>query len=283
MFNVAMLQISSFGLGQIANVEKGIEFCYKARDLGADIILFPEMWNIGYTLFDPENPNMTIKSWESEAIDINSGFIKQFQETAKELEVAIALTYLEKHSPKPRNTVSVINRFGEIILNYSKVHTCDFGLEACCNSGDEFHVTVLDTKNGKVKIGIMICFDREFPESARLLMLKEAEIILVPNSCELDQNRIAQIKSRAFENMVGIAVANYPAPKDNGHSIAVDGIAFDEQGKSRNMVLGEGDEKEDIIVASFDLERLRKYREEEVWGKKYRKPSVYKTICETAK
>ena len=63
----------------------------------------------------------------------------------------------------------------------------------------------------------MICFDREFPESARILMLKGAEIILTPNACEMEDNRICQFKTRAYENMVGVVLANYAAPQQNGH------------------------------------------------------------------
>ena len=52
----------------------------------------------------------------------------------------------------------------------------------------------------------MICFDREFPESARILMLKGAEIILVPNACPMEINRISQLRARAFENMLGLVL-----------------------------------------------------------------------------
>ncbi|MFT8344266.1 carbon-nitrogen hydrolase family protein [Clostridium beijerinckii] len=77
-------------------------------------------------------------------------------------------------------------------------------------------------------MGAMICYDREFPESARILMLKGAEIILVPNACPMEINRISKLRSRAYENMVGIATVNYPKgkPDCNGHSSAFDGIAY---------------------------------------------------------
>jgi predicted amidohydrolase len=72
----------------------------------------------------------------------------------------------------------------------------------------------------------MICFDREFPESARILMLKGAEVILTPNACEMEDNRICQFKTRAMENMVGVALTNYASPQENDHSCAFDGISF---------------------------------------------------------
>ena len=54
----------------------------------------------------------------------------------------------------------------------------------------------------------MICYDREYPESARILMLKGAEVILVPNDCGSMQPRIRALSTRAYENMVAVAMAN---------------------------------------------------------------------------
>lgn len=68
----------------------------------------------------------------------------------------------------------------------------------------------------------MICFDREQPESASILMLKDAESILTPNACGLDELRLDQFKVRAWENVVGVAMANYPEPDQNGRSVAYD-------------------------------------------------------------
>ena len=45
---------------------------------------------------------------------------------------------------------------------------------------------------GEVKVGAMICYDREFPESARIMMLKGAELILVPNACPMEINRLSR-------------------------------------------------------------------------------------------
>ena len=74
----------------------------------------------------------------------------------------------------------------------------------------------------------MICFDREFPESARILMLQGAELILTPNACPMEINRLAQLRGRAYENMLAIATCNYPAgvPDCNGGSTVFDGVAY---------------------------------------------------------
>ena len=95
-------------------------------------------------------------------------------------------------------------------MTYVKVHTCDFDQEAILTLGDDFYVCTLNTNRGDVRVGGMICFDREFPESARILMLKGAELILTSNACKLEANPIGQFRARAFEVMVGVVMTNYP-------------------------------------------------------------------------
>jgi predicted amidohydrolase len=271
---VALLQINSNGADQSSNLSKGMRFCRQAAQLGADIALYPEMWNIGYTPFDHEEPD-SLKEWQNRAIDRDSDFVKIHQELAVELNMALALTYLEKWPGSPRNVVSLIDRYGAIQFTYAKVHTCDFDpMEAALTPGEDFLVTSLNTTKGDVKIGALICYDREFPESARILMLKGAELILTPNACELEINRLSQCRSRAFENMVALAMANYPNPQCNGHSLAFDGIAFDDNG-SRDMLVVEAGQTEGVYLAKLDLDALREYRQKETWGNAFRKPDRY--------
>ena len=99
--------------------------------------------------------------------------------------------------------MTVFDRHGREVLTYAKVHTCDFGDECRLTPGDGFYTAELDTKNGPVAIGAMICYDREFPESARVLMLQGAEVILVPNACPMEVNRLSQLRARAFESHGG--------------------------------------------------------------------------------
>jgi predicted amidohydrolase len=127
----------------------------------------------------------------------------------------------------------------------------------------------------------MICFDREFPESARILMLKGSELILTPNACELEANRIGQFRTRAFENMLVAAMSNYAIPQENGHSAAFDGIAFKQTG-ARDTCLVQADGHEGIYLAEFDLDLLRAYRASEVWGNAYRKPGRYGVLTSPA-
>ena len=144
--------------------------------------------------------------------------------------------------------------------------------------GEAFYVTDLDTAQGIVKVGAMICYDREFPESARILMLQGAELILVPNACPMEINRLSQLRARAYENMLAVATCNYPedVPDCNGRSTVFDGVAYlpDEAG-SRDMCILEADNSEGIYIAELDLEQLRDYRKSEVHGNAYRHPQKY--------
>lgn len=144
--------------------------------------------------------------------------------------------------------------------------------------GDEFFTAELDTKSGKVTVGAMICYDREFPESARILMLKGAELILVPNACPMEINRISQLRARAYENMTGIATVNYPygKPDCNGHSTAFDGIAYRVDGSGgRDTLVIEAGEREGIYIADFPIDDMREYRRREVHGNAFRRPKLY--------
>ncbi len=271
---IALLQLTALDSDQDANLTKGEAFCRRAKDMGADIALFPETWNIGYTFWDPSQPE-ALEAWQTQAVGQHDRFVSHFRALAQELRMAIALTYLEKWEGPPRDSVSLIDRHGKIVMTYAKVHTCDFDQEIALTPGDDFYVCDLDTDKGRVKIGAMICFDREFPESARILMLKGAELILTPNACELEQNRIHQLRARASENMVGVATANYAAPQQNGHSVAFDAVAFDEKGNTQDTLIVEAGKSEGVYLADFDLDSMRRYRQREVWGNAFRKPRLY--------
>lgn len=267
--NVALLQMSACGNDQEANTAKGEAFCRRAAAGGADIVLFPEMWNVGYTCgFDKDLPDYRA-AWAAQAVGPEDGYVVHFRELARELGVGIALTYLERWEGAPRNAVSVIDRGGDVVLTYAKVHTCDFfPMERSCTPGDGFRVATLETAAGPVQVGAMICYDREHPESARVLMLEGAEIILTPNACGLEHLRIDQFKTRAFENAVGVAMTNYAAPHPycNGHSVAYD---------AAGALLVQAGAGEGIFTASFDLDALRERRAKTVWGNAFRRPHRY--------
>ena len=275
---IALLQIAPCPTLE-ENLQKGLSACRQAHAMGADIALFPEMWSNGYRIYGRPVPE-----WTAEALPVDGAFAVAFGSLARELGMAIGVTLLEKYPGGPRNTLLLFDRRGRRVLTYAKVHTCDFDVERNLTPGEAFHITELDTAAGPVQVGAMICFDREFPESARLLMLQGAELILVPNACPMEINRLAQLRGRAYENMLAIATCNYPAgvPDCNGHSTVFDGVAYlPGMEGSRDTCLLEAGEEEGICLARLDLEQLRRYRASEVHGNAYRRPGLYAALTET--
>lgn len=275
---VAMLQMNPDGFNVENNLKKGEEYCRKAKELGADVVLFPEIWSLGYSRYHwensaqytPEKFPLSFEEWKNSAMGHDSKFVAHFRNLAKELEMAIAITYLEKWEGLPRNSVSLIDANGEIKMTYAKVHTSDMKLtESNCTPGDDFYVCDLQVGNETIKVGAMICFDREFPESARILMLKGAELVLTPNACGLDDKRINQFQTRAYENAFGVVMTNYASPTQNGRS-----CAFDANG-DKIIVAGKN---EGVFIAEFDIDKIRKHRKKTIYGNAYRRTNKYKSL-----
>ena len=116
------------------------------------------------------------------------------------------------------------------------------------------------------------------------MMLKGTELILVPNACPMEINRLAQLRARAYENMTAIATCNYPegVADCNGGSSVFDGVAYlpNEDG-ARDFCILQAGGKEGLYMATLDLEQLRYYRENEVHGNAYRHPKKYGLLVET--
>lgn len=266
------------------NLGIAAEACRKAREQDADIVLFPEMFSCGYVF-----PTDNMHALNELALGPEDKYLTRLQDLARELEIAICITYLKKPEDSdinsgPENSLILVDRFGQKVLEYSKVHTCGFDAESVLSGGSDFFVGDLDTRAGVIKTGAMICFDREFPESARILMLKGAELVLAPNACPMEINRLSALRTRAYENKLAIATCNYPAghPDCNGKSTLFDGIAWlESEPCSRDMCVFQAPEEGGIYIASLDLDLLRYYRTHEVMGEKYRHPEVYGELVKT--
>ena len=269
---IALIQLSAKPNVEL-NLQRGEQFCRQAKSMGADIAVFPEMYSVGYASIDFDQPN-ALDECEKVAQESSGPFVRHFMNLARELDMAILITYLEKDQDKFRNSATLIDRHGQSLMTYSKVHTLDFfKMEASFEPGKGFEVVDLDTRFGPVKTGIMICYDREFPESARVLMLKGAELILTPNACGLDPLRINQFQTRAWENAVVCAMSNYAEGQwYNGHS-----CAYNANG---DQILMAG-EAEGVFLAEVNMVEVKEIREDTYWGNAFRRPHKYENLIST--
>lgn len=278
---VAMVQYDANEPNIDFNTKVAMKYIKEAKKSGAGIVLFPECFLTAYCcpdiveellpLEELENDSEFI-GWCNSAVTEEEEHVLQIRKLAKELQIGVVITAFTKGEKYPQNTAFIIDRNGDIILKYSKVHTCDFDWERYLESGQEFKVCKFDGVN----IGVMICYDREYPESARELMLQGAEIIFNPNCCGGMEPRLKELSVRAMENMVGVAMANPPAP-GMGRSAAFNPIVWDENGEVLdNTIIVAEEFFEGIVYAEFDIDVIRKYRENEDLGK-FRKPRAYKS------
>lgn len=263
-FTAAVLQKRSLAGKMSENTDIVISNMECAAKNNADILLLPECFITGYEL-PAEN---------KDALADDGEFISALCSAAQKLHIGVAATALTAGRTKPRNSAFVIGKDGKILMKYDKVHTCDFADERCLESGDEFKVCNFHG----VRIGIMICYDREYPESARILMLKGAEIILVPNDCGAMKPRVQALSVRAYENMVGVVMAN-PNGENCGNSCAFSPICWDRDGICIDNTIFLADEMtEGLYYAGFDMEQLRHYREHEMMGNTFRKVKAYEDL-----
>ena len=264
IFRVAILQQQAQKGSVKENLKTVLTAIKTASEQRADILLLPECFLTGYFF-----PVTNCDALETDCVEIQT-----VCRAAAEYSTGVVLTAFIKGNNKPKNSAIVIDKQGNILMTYSKVHTCDFSDERCLESGSEFKVCDFHG----IKLGIMICYDREYPESARVLMLKGAEIILVPNDCASMAPRLNALSTRAYENMTGIAMANPPG--DNaGQSCAFSPICWDENGLCiDNTLLIAGEKETGLFYADFDMERIRKYRETEMMGNTFRKVKAYSEL-----
>lgn len=246
---------------------EGEAFCREARQAGAHLILFPEMYSVGYrTEVDFDDPEQ-VQEWRSAAVEASGPFLNHFRNLSRELELAVCMGFLERRGTELRNAAILFDWQGREVLTYAKVHTCRFfPMESRLTPGDRFPVATLETAAGTIRTGIMICYDREFPESARLLMLNGAELILTPNACQLNALRLEQFRARAWENAVAVAMASYASGQGDGHS-----CSYQADGAELRLAGSEAG----VVYVDLDLGKLRAIRRYSYWGGAWRRPELY--------
>ena len=262
----------------IAQAEDGIR---RAALRGAQIVCTPEAAVQGYPRISlPEGKSGDAPDLVAErariiaaAEPIPGPATERFARLARELGVWIVFGMDENRSGKLFNSAVLMSPQGKIEGKYSKVHLQSWMRASGVNPGNEFPVWEIEIGKVRTRIGILICYDIQHPESARELALGGAEIVFVPY-CTHDFSRpllVHLFQTRALENRVFLVRVNYGTPRNSGTSLIID-----YEGTTQDEL----DQTPGVLVGNLNLTTLRKVRAEwdEVYGDHYREPQAYKRI-----
>jgi len=281
MVKVSAIQMS-MSEDKSSNIAKAKRLVEKSAKNGAQIILLPELFEGLYFCKDMDEKYF---SWASPLQ--NNELIKQFSDLASELGVVLLVSYFEKTENSYYNSLVVINNTGEVMDNYRKTHIPDgpgYEEKFYFKPGDT-GFKVYETAFGNIGVGI--CWDQWFCETARALTLQGAEIIFYPTAIgsepeiEIDSKEHWQRvqMGHAATNTVPVVVANrYGEEVGESCSLNFYGSSFITDYTGAKIAEASRD-KEEILYATFDLEKNAKQRE--YWGLlRDRRPTTYDVITQ---
>ena len=244
-------------------IEKADNFIKTASKNGVDLLLLPELFE-GYYFCQIENYDFFSKAEEAK----DSKTLKHFQEMAKECKIVLPISFFEKSGNCYFNSLAMIDKDGSIVDIYRKSHipTGECYEEKFYFTPGDSGFKVFKTKAGNIGVGI--CWDQWFPETARILALKGAEILLFPTAIGSEPVLPKDSKSHWQNVMKGHAAANIMPV------MAANRVGVESMGKSSMKFYGSsfiadqhGDfveemnrEEEGIRYAEFDLSEIAKER-----------------------
>ena len=276
LLTVAAIQCA-LGASRDENVAKVIGLVRKAADRGANVILPPELFEGPYfcraerdVLFEGARPAARHPT------------IEAFRELAHRLGVVIPVSFFERAGQVHYNSVAVVDADGAVLGVYRKSHIPDgpgYEEKFYFRPGDT-GFRVWPTRHGRIGVGI--CWDQWFPESARAMMLLGAEVLLFPTAIgsephepDLDTRDPWQraMIGHAVSNVVPVVAANRIGD-EAGQSFYGSSFIADSRG-DKVAELGRADEG--VIVAPFDLDALARTRA--AWGFfRDRRPELYEVL-----
>ncbi len=265
-----------------ANIEKAVSMVRHAAVMGANIVLLPELFEIPYFCKDQE------PEWFAEALPAEGNpTLARFSALARELEVVLPVSFFERANNAYYNSIMIIDADGTQLGLYRKSHIPDgpgYQEKFYFRPGDT-GFKVWATRFGR--IGVAICWDQWFPESARVMALQGAELLFYPTAigsepqdATLDSRDHWQrvMQGHAGANLVPLVASNRVGREAGllatttfyGSSFIADptGAKLAEAGR----------EEEAVLISRFDLDKIRRQRDS--WGVfRDRRPELYGAIA----
>ena len=198
-FKMAAVSVTPEEWNKEANYATFERFAREAAAHGAQLIATPEGFLEGYVGNENKNPELTRERYLAIGEPIDGPVMNRIRALARELHVHLSIGFAERRGDAMFNSTALIDPQGEIALLYSKSHTAHD--EPFNTKG--VHFPVASTALGR--IGSLICYDRRLPETARVLTIKGAQLLLVPAWGSYNELNDALMRTRAFENGVWVA------------------------------------------------------------------------------
>ena len=245
---IAAAQISCFLGDAAANVAKIEQYSALAKKAGADLVVFPEMSDTGYSMPVIRNG---ASSW-------SEGAVPAIQEIAKKLSITIVCGVSEKEGDAIYNSQVVVDSTGQIVAKYRKIHL--FGAAPndetkCFSPGN----TVAHLELGEMRFGLSICYDLRFPEIYRKLALEHrADAFVVSSAWPFARVHHFQNLSvaRAIENQCYVVTANRVGVDDGvahgGSSAIVDPYGV--------VIAAGSPDREELLCAELSTDVVRSVR-----------------------
>ncbi|MQL50729.1 carbon-nitrogen hydrolase family protein [Desulfofundulus thermobenzoicus] len=262
-FILALAQAGAVLYDKDQNIKKAEFLMSEAAAKGARAILFPEMFLTGYMVWD--------KVTEL-AESLDGQLIKKLSVLARRFNLMTICGFPEVNPGfLPYNSACIIDADGTVLGAYRKTHLFGNELKYFTPGGD---IPVINTSIGKV--GVMICYDSEFPEVARVLALQGARLILSPtaNMDPYSKYQSVYLKARAMENGVFVAIANTVGTDGTFRFFGQSGVA-----DPTGHLLCFGGSGEELLYAQIDFS-LVPPRDEGLRYLEHRRPQIYHRLIQ---
>lgn len=264
---IALLQTAGDPAGSPdANLDRLAASATRASAGGADLLLAPEMFLTGYAI------GSEAARARAEAVDGSAA--RRIAEIARLNAIAIAYGYPEKGADGHIfNAATLIDSEGHQRLHYRKTHLFADLDRAMFSPGDALSGTA---EIGGLNVGLMICYDVEFPENVRGLALDGADLILVPTANMRPHEIVSQlvVPARAYENSVFIAYANRCGSEAD---LLYCGLSCVAAPSGRLMALA--GEDEELLFAELNPEELARARKKNSYIAD-RRPELYGSLAD---
>jgi predicted amidohydrolase len=256
-----------------ANVQRCNVLMKQAARKRANIICFPELQ---FERFFPQHPGR--EEAKSSAVRARGVLVEWIAKEAKRLRLVTVLNLYEKSGGKYYDSSPVIDANGKVLGVSRMVHIIQtehfYEQDYYAPSSTGFRV--YDTKHGKV--GVVICFDRHFPESFRLAALQGAEIAFAP-SANLKGEALdvfeCEMRAAAYQNNLFVAMVNRVG-EESDITFCGESLLVGPDGE----VLGKGGDSEELLISTIDLDEVKKARKARPFLE-LRRPKEYRRLART--